>query len=143
MTVIHFYCPIAVQPKQSMRMRVVNGRPMSYPSPKVSQNAKALAAAFKPYAPSKPWTGPVELDVRFWMPFPKATSKRKRETIIWHDKKPDRGNLLKQIEDVLEACGFVENDSQFCVGSVAKCWGEEPAITVVMRQVAAGKGKDD
>lgn len=132
MSVIHFYCPIAVQPKQSMRMRVVGGRPMSYQSPKVVNNAKELAKFFRLHAPSKPWTGPVLLEVIFYIKHPKSAPKKNRP--FAHDRKPDRGNLLKQVEDVLEACGFVESDSQFYGGEVRKVWADDAGLSVHMEQ---------
>lgn len=44
-----------------------------------------------------------------------------------HTHKPDASNLLKLVEDVMEACGVFKSDSQIARGPPEKWWGERPA----------------
>lgn len=47
-------------------------------------------------------SGPLFLDIIFYLPLPKSASKKKLESMQgqWHIYKPDSSNLLKFVEDV-------------------------------------------
>lgn len=75
----------------------------------------------------------VSVDFVFFMPIPKATSKKKRYMMIndqvFHDKTPDRSNLVKFYEDVLQGIVYL-NDSQIIDGNAAKYYGEIPRTEI-------------
>lgn len=77
--------------------------------------------------------GPIAVDLTFLMPIPKSTSKRKRmemlDGTIRPDKRPDRGNLLKLIEDVLQGI-VMEDDAHIVDGRVAKYYDDEPRTII-------------
>jgi Holliday junction resolvase RusA-like endonuclease len=72
---------------------------------------------------------PILCDLTFYMPIPKSTSKKKREDMISGKirpaKTPDRTNLCKQLEDILQGI-VIKNDSKIVDGRVAKYYSETP-----------------
>jgi Holliday junction resolvase RusA-like endonuclease len=74
---------------------------------------------------------PVTLRVTFFMPIPASTSKRKRESLIWHVKTPDLDNLLKFLKD----CGngiLWHDDSQVCEIYAGKIYADNPRTVIVL-----------
>jgi len=62
--------------------------------------------------------GAVQLDVMFVFPFRKKDLKRKCNK-LWMIETPDRGNLLKPLEDAIKN-HVIEDDSAICFGLVSK-----------------------
>ena len=87
-----------------------------------------------------PFFGPVRLDVNFYMPIPKSTSGIKRRQMlsgmIHHIGKPDRSNLLKFIEDCLQAAEAISNDSIIVAGETQKIYGEEPQTIIRLTEIS-------
>ena len=80
--------------------------------------------------------GSVRLDVQFIMPRPKSHyygGKRKHivreDAPIQHISKPDRGKLLRAIEDALTGVVY-RDDSQVSSGLVSKVYGEKPGVWI-------------
>lgn len=108
-----------------------------------------------PAPPEPALTGPLALDVVFVLPVPKSWPKWRREAALaghvypYSDasgsagSKPDRGNLLKLIEDALEAAGWVRNDSQFVTGRVAKVYGPEPGYACEIAELEEVSSRED
>lgn len=73
-------------------------------------------------------TGPLHLDVTFFMPMPPSMSLKKKSQVkdTPHFVRPDLSNLLKWLEDVAQQAGLFKDDS--CIVSVAahKIYSDEP-----------------
>jgi Holliday junction resolvase RusA-like endonuclease len=72
---------------------------------------------------------PILCDIIFYMPIPKSVSKKKREEMISGKIRPaiipDRTNMCKQMEDVLQGI-VIKNDAKIVDGRVAKYYAETP-----------------
>lgn len=81
---------------------------------------------------------PVHCSFRFYMPIPKATSKKKRALMlsghIRPAKTPDRCNLCKFYEDVLQDIVY-PNDALIVGGFVEKYYGEEPKTLIQIEAI--------
>lgn len=108
---IKFFIPLKKIPSQTAQqkgVRVVKGKPIFYTKPEV-QNIKGM---FKRYMaehkPKEPWTGPIQLVVK-WC-YPETATHKKGE---WKTTKPDTDNLIKLLKDCLEECNyFAKSDAQ-------------------------------
>lgn len=121
----------AVGPKRTPYIR-------HYPDPKVFDNARDLAWTLASRCPVDPLDGPVMLDVvvmRRWR-ITDHRYVRDGAEAIYKDTAPDRDNLLKQIQDVLQAAGVVRNDGQFVGGEVRKLCGPVSGAWLRLRTVA-------
>ncbi len=81
--------------------------------------------------------GPLELDLDFYMPIPKSTSKKKKALMLEGALRPittpDRDNLQKFISDVLQGVLY-ENDSTIVGGYSRKWYGLEPKTVIRLRR---------
>ena len=83
-----------------------------------------------------PWTGPVNLEAEFRFIRPKHhyTGGNRERGILKHDApaypigKPDRGKLLRCVEDALAGIVYVD-DAQIVKGDVSKVYGT-PGVTM-------------
>lgn len=95
-------------------------------------NAKAIAWSQRPPVL---FDGPVVVDVDFVFAIPssRATGKGAKRLHVGdpHVQRPDRGNLLKMLEDVLESVAY-SDDCRVVDGRVRKLWGlvDETRVTV-------------
>lgn len=103
------------------------------PDEKGVEAQATLASACLPNRPPTPFTGPVRLDVAFRMPIPGGWPEWKRTAAIagtlHHTKRPDRGNLLKLLEDALRGA-FYSDDSLVVAGDVSKSYGQIPGYEI-------------
>lgn len=53
-----------------------------------------------------------------------------------HTFKPDASNLLKLVEDVMEAAGVFGNDCQISEPRPSKVWGNRPGVSVIVEDVS-------
>lgn len=138
---IEFSIPWIVQPKQSTRFTKEGRR---YTPKGVRENAAALAAMFAEHVPDKPLAGPLYLDVTFAYPWRKSESKKRRDAAIqWKDTKPDCDNLYKQVADVMERCGFFENDAQIATVGISKQWRDNPSLSIRLGEIEELKGESE
>lgn len=81
---------------------------------------------------------PVVVDIMFFMPIPRSTSKVKREAMLrpWrghpcmpHVKKPDADNLEKAVWDAMTGI-ILQDDSQIFGHSTYKYYSEKPYIHI-------------
>jgi len=77
----------------------------------------------------KPFTEPLELQVIFYMPIPKAFQKYRKELLkegkeLPHDKTPDASNCVKFLEDCFLKMLY-EDDRQIWKISAKKIWAFE------------------
>jgi len=80
------------------------------------------------YAPKEPWTGPVRMDLIFYVPCAKSWPKWKKEVIAsnrFHcDTGQDATNLRKAFEDALKGVFFV--DDRQVDGDTIRTWVANP-----------------
>lgn len=140
--VIEFSIAWTVQPKQSMRMRVVAGKgrkpfAMAYQSSAVRQNESQLITLMQPYKPDLPIVGPVRASFVFSFPWRTTDSKRQRAKLTApKTTKPDLTQLVKQIEDCLERGGFLTNDAQIAeYATVRKQFADAPGVYVRLEEI--------
>jgi len=90
-----------------------------------------------PSKPAAPLTGPLRLDVVVVWPYRKSerASIVKSGREVWHTTKPDRSNVQKTLEDMLQECGYFENDSQLCDGSFSKLWGPVGRFVITLQRL--------
>ena len=142
MSVIEFFCPCNIEPKQGDRVRIASNKAgkrfaMHYTPAKVKKNAGNLAAIVAPHRPIEPLQGPLGLAVTFQYPWRSGTSQKARlAESAPKDTKPDIDNLMKQISDVLQATGFIVNDSQFADVTLKKIWTATPGVHVRIETLA-------
>jgi len=89
------------------------------------------------YRPAAPHLGPVILTLKFVLPIPKSTTKKKRAEIAegWnaHIKKPDLDNLIKLVKDAMGKDVFWHSDSQvYRMGPPEKVYGDTPGTHVLV-----------
>jgi Holliday junction resolvase RusA-like endonuclease len=149
---IEFFIPWRVAPKQSVRTQVVErpGRKpfaQHYQTKKIKHNAAILAEQIAPFRPPTPFEGAVRAWYRVVYPYRKNEPKKNRGADIPKATGPDCGQLSKQLDDVLQGCGFVANDAQIADSRTRKFWGMAPGITITVAPLAdsetVGKGTGD
>jgi Holliday junction resolvase RusA-like endonuclease len=84
-----------------------------------------------------PLTGPVELNLTFYMPMPKDWSEKKRQRMEGqlHTKRPDRDNLEKGVCDSFNKIVW-KDDGQVCTGTTIKRYSRDPRIEVEVKEVS-------
>lgn len=84
----------------------------------------------------QPLNGPLAMDITFFMPIPKSTSKVKRRAMangsIYHISRPDLDNLEKFILDTMNEIIFVD-DSQIVSLTARKVYSENPGTNIRIR----------
>lgn len=131
---IYFFVPFQVQPKQADRSRIAQNAHgdnyiAHYPSAKVKENTRNLAALIEPHRPHELFRGPLRVEITICYAWRKAeTNKHRLLAALPKDTKPDADNLSKGITDVLESIGFFANDAQIAELHVRKCWTAKPGF---------------
>lgn len=105
---------------------------------KVVAAQESLTARLLEHRPPAPFAGPVRLSVAFVVDVPEGWAAWKRaaalEGRLWPTSRPDRGNLLKMIEDAMEGT-FYLNDSQVVAGPVDKVYGPVAGYRVTIEEL--------
>ena len=119
---IEFFVPGEIKPKGNSKniVRSKSGQTFLVEPAANTANANALRVLFAQYAPPKPLEGPVRVTYQIRYAWRKGDSKKRRALeMVPKDTAPDLGNLEKQLDDALQAAGFLVNDSQIvCRGDV-------------------------
>jgi Holliday junction resolvase RusA-like endonuclease len=135
---IEFHLPI-VPPKttsQTKRLVMVGGKPRFFHKASHQDAESDLLTLCAPYTPDAPIQGAVALEVGFVFPWRKSEPKRERaQGWKYHTVRPDAGNLVKLLEDVLTKLQFWQDDSQVAYQLVMKYWGDKPGIHVLIRKI--------
>lgn len=108
-------------------------------------NWRAAVASFaRVIGPVRPWQGPLQLTVTFFMPRPKShyrTGKHAGElkpgAPRWHIVKPDATKLLRSTEDALTGIAWAD-DAQICQQSATKEYSEQPGAFIEISPVEEG-----
>jgi Holliday junction resolvase RusA-like endonuclease len=72
---------------------------------------------------------PIDLKLEFHMPFPASISKKKKESGLFHTKKPDLDNLIKFVKDCANGILW-HDDSQVVRVEAVKCYRDNPATHI-------------
>jgi Holliday junction resolvase RusA-like endonuclease len=127
-------CTIPGKPRQkgnSKRAFVRGGRAFVVPGKGVREAEDAARLVVAAAAPRAPFVGAVEVTVTFVFAIPK--SRRELRIGDPHTQDPDRGNLLKLVEDAMAGLVYVD-DNQVCGGDVSKVWGARDETVIVVRR---------
>ncbi len=79
----------------------------------------------------------IEMDMEFYMPIPKSTSKSLKEKMkqeSYHNRKPDASNLYKFYEDCANGVLY-HDDSQIVKGSFKKIYSENPRTVININSI--------
>lgn len=114
------------------------GRAFVVPNAKTVEaesNAKGIAFSQRPASFLE---GALIVDVEFVFAIPESRKKGKRALQPGdpHTQRPDRGNLLKMAEDVLEGIAYA-NDCAIADGRVRKIWGERDETRIYVSEIGA------
>lgn len=144
MNSVCFVIPGVPVAKGRPRFRVFRGFVQSYTPKKTHLAEKNVKEAFqKAYPLFKPqldmFTGPLRIDVRFYMPVPVSISKKKKNELYdhFHIIKPDIDNLLKTVCDGLNGVVW-EDDKQIAKISCSKRYvveNEDPHTEVLVEEI--------
>ena len=90
------------------------------------------------YKNIEPLEGYLKIEIAFYMPIPKSTSKKNRELMIgWKllpDKKPDIDNMIKSITDALNELAY-QDDKQIVEVHAYKYYSEQPKAVVMINKL--------
>lgn len=99
--------------------------------PELTEVISDYMSLLQPYAPPRPLSGPIILDLEFVFPWRKSEPKRNRILgKIPMTSKPDRDNMEKTLNDVMTKLGFWTDDAQIFDGRTSKYWGDNVGITI-------------
>ena len=119
-------------PKAQMRARAKkSGKLISmYKHENQIENEKIIKYLLKKYIPKEPLKSVLKIQVFCYMPIPSGTSKKKRELMktqaVYHTKKPDVDNLLKNILDCMTSLKFWKDDAQVAIVEGYKVYSDTP-----------------
>ena len=131
-------------PKQGDRSRHVaregtKGFIQHYQPAKIRYERDALTLLAQEHRPAEIWTEPIIADIRFYFPWPKSISKKRKEAWIKADvgykaTRPDLDNLEKMLFDAMEGVIY-KNDSQIVKKITSKGYSNTPKIMVTLTKV--------
>lgn len=132
--------PPSTTAQQGKRVRVVRTRtgrhvPRFYRSAAIQRAAHTWATLLQPHIPAQPIVGPVSLGVSLVYPHLQCTAKRDQVSMRPKTSKPDLGNAVKEIEDVLVRLRFLEDDQQVGRLTAEKWHGPADQVGIYIRLV--------
>jgi len=101
-----------------------------YHSTKLKMQEHTWSVLLRPFVPTAPMTGPVELVVRMVYPHNNGTKTIDRVYLLWKETRPDADNAAKHLIDLLSRMRFIENDAQVARLIVEKFHGPEPSVGI-------------
>lgn len=106
-------------------------------NPRSKQKAHAISQIRNQFS-GFPLEGAVSIEVKFFLPIPKAYTKKKRHLIELgvesHIKKPDVDNMLKFLGDCLKTIVFLD-DAQVTEIVAQKVYSDHPRTVVTIKPV--------
>lgn len=98
-----------------------------------SKDIQQFQWQIRPYAPSEPLVGPVEMHITFYLPIPASTSRIKRiqmmNGVILPTKKPDFDNLAYLVTNALKQIVY-SDDSQVTDCIIRKRYSDKPRTVI-------------
>jgi Holliday junction resolvase RusA-like endonuclease len=136
---ISFFVSTVPRGQARARHAVVAGHARTYKSKEQMADERTLEALMMPHKPPNPLSGPLSLRVTAIMPIPNSKSRKwqnmAREWEVYPTQKPDASNLLKNVEDVMQAMRFFEDDKQLVTCEILKRYGDEPGYSILLEEV--------
>lgn len=87
-----------------------------------------LVSVLSLHRPAEPMEGALHMQVIAYLPIPKSFGKKKRleamSGLLMPDKKPDRTNLIKHLEDCMTKIGYWNDDAQIVSGRDVKFYDD-------------------
>ena len=84
------------------------------------------------------YEGYLQMDVKAYFKIPKSTSKKKKESMLMGeikpDKKPDIDNVLKIVLDSLNKTAY-KDDAQVIAASITKEYSDTPRIKITISEL--------
>ncbi len=128
------------------------GPPLPWTAPKVTRNGHTFSPKYQQKLDHQclvrkqyecdPITWAVCLEIYFYMPIPKSTSKKGIEGIlsgsVLHTKKPDIDNCCKYAIDVIKGIVILD-DNQVCELRARKIYSREPRTLIYVTSVIPAK----
>lgn len=91
------------------------------------------------YKNAEPMEGYLKIEMIFFMPIPKSTSKKRKELMLQRkilpDKKPDYDNMAKAISDALNNITY-KDDNQIVEAHIYKFYSDEPRAEVFIENIS-------
>ncbi|MBU5424983.1 RusA family crossover junction endodeoxyribonuclease [Tissierella pigra] len=91
------------------------------------------------YKNTEPMEGYLKIEMIFFMPIPKSTSKKRKELMLQRkilpDKKPDYDNMAKAISDALNNIAY-KDDNQIVEAHIYKFYCDEPRAEVFIENIS-------
>ncbi len=106
---------------QMQKIAIVRGKPRMYKPPNVQKARDTLMTHLRPFKPSVPCEGAIELHV-VWL-FPRGNKHKHNE---WKVTRPDTDNLQKMLKDCMTELGFWKDDAQVVKETCEKRWSDDP-----------------
>lgn len=123
--IIEFW--VAAVPKPQPRARIARGRKGVYNPPTADAWREAVGLAAKAVRPAQPFSGPLRIDITWYLPRPGYMHSKKwpnGPVPMW--KIPDRDNFDKSTLDAMEKAEMYRNDGQACFGEIQKWYCSKP-----------------
>ena len=142
MILAQFEIPHLVKPKGNSRQPFMNpktGKMMLPTPPKAAKNAENLASLCALLRPKEPFEGPLRVTYVYKSPWRKSDLQKRRRGKTVSNLRftgSDLGNLDKQLDDVLQNCGFFKNDSQISSRGAGhgKRWADQGGVSVTIER---------
>lgn len=131
---MHFFVNATPKPQPRPRATKIGNHARVY-NPKDADDWKTavMAAAREAMNGAEALTGPLRVDICFYLPRPKGhygtgrnAGKLKDSAPLWCDKKPDIDNLTKSTVDALTDIGLWHDDSQIVEQALSKTYAADP-----------------
>lgn len=88
-----------------------------------------LQNKIRPFAPEKPFSGPLRLIVKWCFP------RGRHEDGQYKTTKPDTDNLNKMLKDEMTKAGFWKDDALVASEIIEKFWAEIPGIYIEVQEL--------
>lgn len=118
---------------QQKRVRVVNGRPVFFQPRAMRAEELTWVSLLAPHVPAVPLDGPLALSIRLIYPHLSSVRKADAARVIPKATKPDAGNVVKHLEDVLTRLRFIEDDARIARLCVEKYHGPACAVGITIQ----------
>lgn len=127
-----FFIPMKIPTvtAQMHKVTVRNGKPVFYDPPELKAAKIKLRDHLAGHVPDKPYTGVVQLCVKWLFPtdgnHPSGTYKT---------TKPDTDNLQKALKDIMTKLRFWNDDAQVASEIVEKFWADIQGLYIAIREI--------
>lgn len=133
MIAIHLTCVPPSVTAQQKRLTFVNGKPRFFHDARMEREQSTWAFLLAPHVPPAPLVGPLELAIVLVYPHIKGAAKRDLVRLLPKTTKPDCGNAVKHLEDLLAKMRFMGDDAQVARVIVEKWRGPDREVGIRIR----------